>query len=417
MRTSSLRVACSSLLLVASAACGGMSTPTDVAGTDAVDRVTANETGVDAIAMNDTGATDVSIPSDDGLDAATGTDAASDTATGTDSGPSDTGSSDSGSGFQFPAGTICNDSGSARTPPATFPHVILFIMENKAYSAVHGAAMAPYFNSLTAQCGYSTRFLDNVFSSNLVSLPHYLALTSGSNCNTGLENTTAFPRSTGCITDDADPGSHRLSTRSIFHQVTSWRAYQESMPSACGASSNLPYAAKHNPPPYYSSLTGCAAGDIAIAHANCPTSVDTRCGSPNNALTRDLANDTLPQFAFVTPDQMNDMHDGTISQGDNFLHTYLPLVFASPAYRRGEVAVYVMWDESTPGQPQPNLFISPYTPPTASNATMNLFSVLRTIEDQLGIATHLGCANGTPPGGIGTCPNGSMANLRNIFHF
>jgi hypothetical protein len=78
--------------------------------------------------------------------------------------------------------------------------------------------------------------------------------------------------------------------------------------------------------------------------------------------------------------------------------------------------VYVTWDEGSPNQPQPNIFISPYTPPTASHTVMNHFAMLRAVEDQLGIATHLGCASGMISGGA-SCPAGSTADLRTEFHF
>jgi hypothetical protein len=126
----------------------------------------------------------------------------------------------------------------------------------------------------------------------------------------------------------------------------------------------------------------------------------------------------LPELAFVTPDILNDMHDGTVSEGDNWLHAYLPLITSSPAYLRGDVAVYVLWDEqeSYSSGPMPNLFVSPYIAPTKSTLPMNHFAALRTMEDQLGIKTHLGCASGTAPGG-GACPAGSTADLRSEFNF
>jgi acid phosphatase len=289
----------------------------------------------------------------------------------------------------------------------------MILMENKNFSAVHGSSQAPYFNSLARQCGYSTSFMDNMFdTTDQLSLPHYLALTSGSNCNTGVNST-----GTGCIQDDGNPSSHVLSTQSIFNQVASWRAYQESMPSACYGSGSGAYQPKHNPPPYYTAISTCSANDVPIAAVTCPTTVNTVCSSPSNVLTQDLANDTLPAYSFITPNQTNDMHDGTVAQGDNWLHTYLPLIFQSPAYLRGEVAVYVMWDEGSPNNPQPNLFITPYTAPTVSSTTMNLFSVLRANEEQLGIHTHLGCASGTPPGGVGTCAAGSTVDIRPVFNF
>jgi acid phosphatase len=328
------------------------------------------------------------------------------TASSSSSGPSGSG------GTSFPAGTICNATGTPLTPPATLKHIIVILEENKNLDDVKGQPAAPYLNALGAKCGVSTAYIDNCFADNLVSLPHYLALTSGSNCNTGLDQT-----GTGCITTDQDATAGTLSTTSIFEQVTSWKAYQESMPSACDPSTNGEYATKHNPPPYYSALAGCSANDLPIAAVTCdPVNTNTACTpAPTNAFTQDLANDTLAQLTFITPNLLNEMHDGTVTQADNWLYTYLPLVFQSKAYLRGDVAVMILWDEQETadfGGATPNLFISPYiTAGTVSATPINHFSVLRAWENAFGISTYLGCASGMQPGG-GACPAGSTADVR-----
>jgi Phosphoesterase family len=58
------------------------------------------------------------------------------------------------------------------------------------------------------------------------------------------------------------------------------------------------YAVRHYPPPYYTTLTGCATYDVPYAQ-----------------LAIDLADNTLPAFSFVSPNVIDDMHDGTIAQG------------------------------------------------------------------------------------------------------
>jgi len=320
--------------------------------------------------------------------------------------------SGSGAGMTFPAGTICNATGTKLTPPATITHIIVVLEENKNLADVMGQPVAPYLNELAGKCGIASAYDDNCFADNLPSLPHYLALTSGSNCNVGLDET-----GTGCITIDEDATFATLSTSSIFQQVTSWKSYQESMPSACSPSTNGEYATKHNPPPYYSTLPSCSAGDLPIAPVTCdPTNTTKACTpAPSNGFTEDLANDTLAEFTFITPNLLNEMHDGTVTQADNWLYTYLPLVFQSQAYLRGDVAVMVIWDEqesATFGGATPNLFISPYiTAGTESATVMNHFSMLRAWENALGITTYLGCASGTQPGG-GTCPAGSTTDVR-----
>jgi hypothetical protein len=316
----------------------------------------------------------------------------------------------------FAAGTLCNKSGTPLKPPATIEHVIVFMFENENLGSVIDNKKAPYMSSIATECGYASNYSDNCFSTNLVSLPHYLALTSGSNCDTGLGTT-----GTTCITTDEQPVTTTLSTTSIFAQATSWKGYQESMPSNCGTSASGEYAAKHNPPAYYSTLTSCSTYDIPIAAVTCNAKTTmTSCGSPSNAFTDDLAADTLPAYSFVTPNLLNDMHDGTVTQGDNWFYTYLPLVLQSKAYLNGQVAIFVLWDEQSTlvfGGPTPNFFVSPYiTAGTVSATQVNHFSSLLAAEKMLGITTYLGCASGTPPGG-GTCPAGSTADLRSAINF
>jgi acid phosphatase len=303
--------------------------------------------------------------------------------------------------------------------------LIVIMLENENYGSVNGAAaQAPYINSLAAKCGVATAYDDTCFNNdNLVSQPHYMALTSGSNCDTGNDQT-----GTSCITtDETDTSQGTLSTVSIFQQVTSWKAYDESMPSACDTSTPATgeYAAKHNPAVFYTNLTSgssCTDNDLPIAAMTCsPTATMTSCGTPDNAFTQDLANDTLAQFTFVTPNLLNDMHDGTVTEADNWLYTYLPLVFASKAYLRGDVAVYLLWDEQDTldvGGPTPNVFISPYiTAGTTTSTPMNHYAALRSFEEALGISTYLGCASGTQPGDAGTCPTGSTTEVRAALNF
>jgi hypothetical protein len=322
-----------------------------------------------------------------------------------------------GSGGTPEPQSVCNSTGQVLARPATMKHVLVFLLENEDFGQVNGNAAAPYVSSLAVACGYATQYLDNCFSHNLVSLPHYLALTSGSNCDTGNDQS-----GTGCITDDKDATSHMLHTQSIFQQVTSWRAYEEGMPSSCDQSSGgSNYACKHNPAAYYAGLGSCTSNDIGIAPITCnPTLKMTACTAPMNAFTDDIAKDSLPAFAFVTPNLQNDMHDGTITQGDNWLYTYLPLVLRSQAYLRGEVAILVLWDEQSTanfGGSTPNLFISPYIAAgSISTVQMNHFSMLRALENALGATTYLGCASGTQPGG-GACPVGSTADVRAALNF
>jgi phosphatidylinositol-3-phosphatase len=174
------------------------------------------------------------------------------------------------------------------------------------------------------------------------------------------------------------------SAASIFGQGETWKAYQESMPSNCDKSNSGEYAIRHNPPPYFTSQSGCATDDL-----------------PYSQLATNLASNTLPAFSFITPNLLDDMHDGTIADGVTRLANNLPTILNSAAYQGGSTAVFITWDEGSGGSTVescatntsdnscrvPMIVISPSTPAGATSATLfNHYSLLGTTEQLLGLA-------------------------------
>ena len=164
------------------------------------------------------------------------------------------------------------------------------------------------------------------------------------------------------------------------------------MPSNCHRRDSGEYAVRHNPPPYYPTLTGCATSDV-----------------PYTQLAADLASNTLPAFSFVTPNLIDDMHDGTIAQGDAWLASNLPVIFNSAEYQSGTTAVFLTWDEGEGGKSSDcatntadvgcqvaTIVISPSTAPgTTSGTLFNHYSLLGTAEQLLGLPM-LGQASAFP---------------------
>lgn len=257
--------------------------------------------------------------------------------------------------------------GSVTTAP-TYTHVIWVWMENHSYDTIIGSSQAPYINSLAGQCGLAT----NYHNISHPSLPNYIAGTSG----LGLSALKPFH-------SDCSP-SKKCSTSapSIFGQGETWRAYEESMPSNCANSNSSEYAVRHNPPPYYTTLTTCSANDV-----------------PYSQLAGDLANNTLPAFSFITPNLIDDMHDGTVADGDTWLANNLPTIFNSTEYTSDTTAVIVTWDEGEGGSSNDcasnttdvgchvaTIVISPSTGPgTTSSTLFNHYSLLGTTEQLLGL--------------------------------
>ena len=98
----------------------------------------------------------------------------------------------------------------------------------------------------------------------------------------------------------------------------------------------------------------------------------------------------LPAFSFVTPDLCDDTHDCGVEIGDRWLRDWVGMIVASPTYRAGRTAVFVVWDEPTP---MAVLVLSPATPPgTTSAVAFDHYSLLRTTEELLGLSPSLGQA-------------------------
>ncbi len=247
-----------------------------------------------------------------------------------------------------------------------YKHVIWIWMENHSYGTIIGSSQAPFINKMAAQCGLAT----NYHNISHPSLPNYVAATSG----LGYSALKKF-------TPDCNPVPKcSTSARSIFAQEESWRAYEESMPSNCRRTDSGEYAVRHNPPPYYTKLSGCAKNDV-----------------PYPRLATDLAKNRLPAFSFITPNLINDMHDGTIADGNRWLAKNLPPILRSREYRSGSTVVMITWDEGEGGSSNrcarnttdvgchvATIVISPSTKAgTRSGKLFNHYSLLGTAEQLL----------------------------------
>jgi hypothetical protein len=250
--------------------------------------------------------------------------------------------------------------GSATTPPATYDHVVWILMENHSYNEIIGNSAAPYINQLASQCGLAT----NYFAISHPSLPNYIALTSGS---------------TQGIADDNPPSSHPLNVASIFSQLPAGgsRSLEESMPSNCDQSDSGEYAVRHNPESYYTNLgSDCVNNDVPLG------------------TTPDIS----AKFTFVTPNLIDDMHDGTIQQGDTWLSTFVPKLISSAEYQAGKTAIVITWDEddSSMSNQVATIVIAPSVKPGTTSATQfTHYSLLRTTEEQLGLPLLANAATAT----------------------
>ena len=123
---------------------------------------------------------------------------------------------------------------------------------------------------------------------------------------------------------------------------------------AYNGSNQYNYAAKHNPQVFFSDANGTVNGVPNFTATN-PLSQNY---APLQQLAVDLANDSVADYTWITPNQYNDMHStlaggfqglsgdaANIAQGDNFLSQIIPVIMASKAYQ-DHGAIIIWWDES-----------------------------------------------------------------------
>jgi phosphatidylinositol-3-phosphatase len=261
-------------------------------------------------------------------------------------------------------------------PPKYPGTVFTIVMENHSRHEIIGNGDAPYISSLAKQFAVANGYHDAFVHP---SEANYLWMVSGENFD---------------VLDDNDPIDHHLdSTSHLVDQIEaaklSWKSYQEGMGAPCGLASHGRYAAKHDPFVFFNDVNGWDGTQFQPSQRCIDHVVDY------SALATDITNDTIPRYAFITPDLDDDMHDGSVQDGDAWLSHEIPKIMATDAYQNGGT-IFLLWDEGG-GYPAeddpPFLIISPNVKPGfASEADYDTSSYLKTVEVILGIAT-LPCAD------------------------
>ena len=266
------------------------------------------------------------------------------------------------------------------TPQSSAPHVLMIMEENQGYNAsqTNCGSSNSYFCQLASEYASVVPW----YGATHPSLPNYLAVTSGS--------------TQGCLSDGC---SGPYAVDNLGNQLSQanipWTAYMESMPRPCysGASAGE-YAQKHDPFVYYADLVDSAAcADHVLPYPGV------------SGLLSALDGSSPPDFVWVTPNLIDDMHDGTVADGNAWLAANLGPVLSSSWFTDSNSTVIVTEDENdaqssgvccgdAAGGQIPELVISRHAQGKGIvSLTGDQYGTLRTIEQAFGLPLLGAAAN------------------------
>lgn len=376
--------------------------------------------------------------------------------------------------------------GSSRTQPPV-KHVFVIMLQSKNYSTTFAAdSKAPYLSQTLASQG---ALLRQYYGTAHISTGNYIALFSGQSVNAdtaqgcGIYSDMVMSGMTGdgqaIGTGCVYPAQIKTLPDQLAAANLSWKGYMEDLGkdptrarATCGnptlnqrdrtqssrkPSTALPsgdmYAARHNPFIFFHSIVDSPGCDANVGNLE--------------RLEDDLKSiDTTANFTWITPGMCHGGHDtpcvngepGGLVSADAFLQKWVPMIMASPAYKRDGLLV-ITFDQSSgsgslapdgtvltyvfPGdsccnqQPGPNVtfpitqsfpkgltgypydyeviipragggrigavLLSPFIKPgTVSDTPYNHYSMLRTLQDIFSVGGYLGYAGQAGLASIGS---------------
>lgn len=229
----------------------------------------------------------------------------------------------------------------------------------------------PYFNSLVSKYGLAKQY----YASTHPSIGNYFMLATGQI----ITNDDSF---CGTISND----------NIVRHLITAgkaWKSYAESLPSpgytGCGSGE---YVKRHNPLAYFSEVANSSQKYNLV---------------PFTQFCKDLANNALPQYAFIVPNLLDDAHDGTLKQADDWLYKNIRPLIASPVFQKDGILI-IAFDESFTsdtahgGGHVAAVVIGPKVKAGYKSTTLYQHqNALRTLMQALGLTTFPGGASTANP--------------------
>lgn len=259
------------------------------------------------------------------------------------------------------AATALTLSPTSHVPGKTFDRFVQIFLENQDYDI---AAGDPNLAALANQ----GILLDNYWAIAHPSQPNYVAAVGADTHGIWLDTFERLDSNILTIIDLLDK------------KGISWGFYQEDMPFSgfeadwvnqkTGAND---YVRKHNPPMSYDSFTGNI----------------TRLATNKNftMFYKDLENNKLPQWMFITPNMTNDGHDTSVTQAGSWSMSFLTPLLRNPKFNADRTLIILTFDECENYLGDNRVYAALLGSAvegkegTTNNARYNHYSLIKTVED------------------------------------
>jgi acid phosphatase len=269
-----------------------------------------------------------------------------------------------------PAGTLQVNPTTTTTGVPKYSHIVVVVEENHNYDQIAGNSQAPYINSLMAG-GAS---LTNMTAEAHPSQPNYFVMYAGSTFGTTDDNSYSLP----------DPTLYTVLKNGGY----SFTGYVDE---ANGGSD-------FNHDPWVSFPEGRT---VQTDFTSFP------------ALFANGNYSSLPTVSFISPSPGDDMHNGTIAQGDTWLQQNLS-AYAQWAVNNNSLLI-VTWDENDDSTSEaasnkvPTLLYGANVVPGNYSTAYNHYNLLSTITASLGLTAPNSAATAAPIQVFGTAAAGAAA--------
>lgn len=254
-----------------------------------------------------------------------------------------------------PIATVTDPCGHAGTIPA-ITHVVLILFENHSDNDIFNHTSAANIQALARDCG----FADWYHAASHPSLPNYLALTGGEppavgDCNprgatTERCHSPPVPYAAPDLFSSVCTAACAPASGSCSESLTpSYVSCMEGMPQACDQTDFtntttqpvISYTVHHNPQPYFADVGTDSSG---VPQPAC-TSFDQML-TKTTTLGGDVGTITsLPSLLVLVPDEYDDMHNGGMIVGDQWLAGAIDALEATSDYQSGSTVIIFTFDE------------------------------------------------------------------------